>query len=64
MGSYAKWDRAAYIARVGGEQEAERRRVALVEDGLAAVAEWEAEHGPLTDAERASADRQLDQLDR
>ena len=62
--SYAKWDRAAYIERAGGEPEAERRRVALVEDGLAAVAEWEAEHGPLTDAERAAADRQLDQLDR
>jgi hypothetical protein len=36
--------------------------VALVEDGLAAVAEWEAEHGPLTDAERAAADRHLESL--
>lgn len=27
----------------------------LVRDGLAAVAEWEAEHGPLTDAEMTAA---------
>jgi hypothetical protein len=59
MGGYTKWDRAAYIERVGGEPEAERRRVALAEDGLAAVAEWAAEHGPLTDAERTAVDRQL-----
>lgn len=31
------------------------RRALLVRDGLAAVAEWEAEHGPLTDAEMAAA---------
>jgi len=28
------------------------RRALLVRDGLRAVAEWEQEHGPLTDAER------------
>ena len=28
--SYTKWDRSAYIERVGGEQEPERRRKALV----------------------------------
>ena len=28
MSSYTKWDRAAYVDRVGGEEEAERRRVA------------------------------------
>ena len=33
-----------------------------VEDGLAAIAEWEAEQGPLTAEERAEADRQLDEL--
>ncbi len=31
------------------------RRALLVRDGLAAVAEWEAEHGALTDAELAEA---------
>lgn len=31
------------------------RRALLVRDGLAAVAEWEAEHGPLSDAEMAAA---------
>lgn len=31
------------------------RRALLVRDGLAAVAEWEAEHGALTDAELAAA---------
>jgi len=30
-----------------------------IEDGLAAVAEWEAENGPFTDAERAEADSRL-----
>ncbi|MDP9442318.1 MAG: hypothetical protein M3P34_09140 [Actinomycetota bacterium] len=32
-----------------------RSRALLVRDGLAAVAEWEAEHGALTDAELAEA---------
>jgi hypothetical protein len=31
------------------------RRALLVRDGLAAVAEWEREHGPLTEAELAAA---------
>lgn len=31
------------------------RRALLVRDGLAAVAEWEAEHGALSDAEMAAA---------
>jgi hypothetical protein len=31
------------------------RRALLARDGLAAVAEWEAEHGPLTDSELRSA---------
>ena len=31
------------------------RRALLIRDGLAAVAEWEADHGPLTDAELAAA---------
>lgn len=31
------------------------RRALLVRDGLAAVAEWEAEHGPLSDSELRSA---------
>ncbi|CAN5845692.1 hypothetical protein BH23ACT10_BH23ACT10_35200 [soil metagenome] len=30
MSSYTKWDRAAYIDRVGGVEEAERRRKALM----------------------------------
>jgi hypothetical protein len=30
MSSYAEWDRAAYIERVGGEEEAERRRKVLM----------------------------------
>lgn len=31
------------------------RRQLLIRDGLAAVAEWEAQHGPLTDSELAAA---------
>jgi hypothetical protein len=31
------------------------RRALLARDGLAAVAEWEREHGPLTEAELAAA---------
>lgn len=34
------------------------RRALLLRDGLAAVTEWEADHGPLTDSElRAARDR-------
>lgn len=35
------------------------RRALLVRDGLAAVAEWEAEHGAFTDAELAAARRRV-----
>lgn len=35
------------------------RRALLVRDGLAAVAEWEAEHGELTDAEMAAAHQRV-----
>ncbi len=35
-----------------------------VEDGLAAIAEWEAEHGGLTQEELAAADAVLDQAER
>jgi hypothetical protein len=39
------------------------RRALLVRDGLAAVAEWEADHGALTDSELAAArDRVAAQL--
>lgn len=37
------------------------RRALLVRDGLRAVAEWEQEHGPLTDAERAAGRRRVAQ---
>ena len=30
MSGYVKWDRAAYVERVGGTEEAERRRKALM----------------------------------
>ena len=36
------------------------RRALIVETGLAAIFEWEAEHGPLTAAELAWADSILD----
>lgn len=36
------------------------RRALLVRDGLAAVAEWEAEHGALTDAEMAEARQRVE----
>ncbi len=38
------------------------RRERVIERGLAAVQEWESEHGALTDAELAEADRMLDNL--
>jgi hypothetical protein len=41
--------------------EASRKALAI-EDGLVAVAEWEAEHGALTPAELAAADATLDEL--
>jgi predicted transcriptional regulator len=60
-------DAAASAAEISGQSlsawlnDAARTRL-HVEDGLAAVAEWEAEQGPLTAEERAAADRQLDEL--
>ena len=36
------------------------REALAIEDGLRAVAEWEARHGALTPAERATADAILD----
>jgi hypothetical protein len=60
------------VARAA-KQAADRRGISLsawmneasrnalsIESGLAAVAEWEAEHGPLTSAELAAADAVLD----
>lgn len=35
------------------------RRALLLRDGLAAVREWEAEHGPLTDAELEQARKRM-----
>ena len=35
------------------------RRALLVRDGLAAVAEWEAEHGALTESELSAAHRRV-----
>ncbi len=35
------------------------RRALLVRDGLRAVAEWEQEHGPLTEAELEAARRRI-----
>ncbi|CAN5920854.1 hypothetical protein BH23ACT10_BH23ACT10_12700 [soil metagenome] len=60
-------DAAATAAESSGQSlsawlnDAARDRL-RVEAGLAAVAEWEAEQGPLSAAERAVADRRLDDL--
>lgn len=60
-------DAAASAAEISGQSlsawlnDAARTRL-RVEDGLVAVAEWEAEQGRLTAEERAAADRQLDEL--
>jgi hypothetical protein len=40
------------------------RRALLVRDGLAAVAEWEAEHGALTEAELEAARSRIDRRTR
>ena len=40
---------------VSASMTAAARRALLLRDGLAAVAEWEAEHGPLTGSELRSA---------
>jgi predicted transcriptional regulator len=60
-------DAAASAAETSGQSlsawlnDAAQTRL-RVEDGLAAVAEWEADAGRLTAGERAAADRQLDEL--
>lgn len=55
MSSYTKWDRAAYIERVGGEAEAERRRKALMaRQSGHRLAEERKRHG-LTQAQLADA---------
>jgi len=60
-------DAAASAAENSGQSlsswlnDAARTRL-RVEDGLAAVAEWEAEQGPLSSGERVAADRRLDEL--
>ena len=60
-------DAAASAAEISGQSlsawlnDAARTRL-RVEDGVAAVVEWEAEQGPLTAEERTAADRQLDGL--
>ena len=38
------------------------RRALKIRQGLAAVAEWEAEHGAFTDEELAAADQRLDEM--
>lgn len=53
MTSYTKWDRAAYIERVGGEQEAERRRkILMARQSGHRLAEERKRHG-LTQAQLA-----------
>jgi transcriptional regulator with XRE-family HTH domain len=55
MTSYTKWDRAAYIDRVGGEEEAERRRkVLMARQSGQRLAEERKRHG-LTQAQLAQA---------
>jgi hypothetical protein len=60
-------DAAASAAEHSGQSlsawlnDAARTRL-RIEDGLAAVAEWEAAQGALTADERAAADHQLDAL--
>jgi DNA-binding XRE family transcriptional regulator len=55
MSSYTKWDRAAYIDRVGGEEEAEqRRKVLMARQSGHQLAEERKRHG-LTQAQLAQA---------
>lgn len=55
MSGYVKWDRAAYVDRVGGPEEAERRRKAVMarQSGYQ-LAEERKRHG-LTQAQLATA---------
>ena len=50
---------AAEGVSVSAWMTAAARRALLVRDGLVAVAEWEAEHGALSDAEMAAARRRV-----
>ena len=55
MSSFTKWDRAAYIERVGGQEEAERRRKELMaRQSGHRLAEERKRHG-LTQAQLAQA---------
>src|SRR6266705_6694100 len=55
MSSYTEWDRAAYVERAGGEEEAERRRkVLMARQSGYQLAEERKRHG-LTQAELAQA---------
>lgn len=55
MSVYTRWDRAAYIERAGGPEEAERRRKALMARQIGfRLAEERKRHG-LTQAELAQA---------
>src|SRR5215469_16989881 len=55
MTSYTKWDRAAYIERVGEEEEAERRRKALMARQSGQRLAEERKHHGLTQAQLAQA---------
>jgi ribosome-binding protein aMBF1 (putative translation factor) len=55
MSSYTKWDRTAYVERVGGEQQAEHRRKSLMaRQSGSRLAEERKRHG-LTQAQLAEA---------
>ncbi len=55
MRSYAKWDRAAYIVRAGGQEEAEwGRKAAMARQSGQRLAEERKRHG-LTQAQLAQA---------
>ncbi len=45
---------------VGGGKPPDRDDSAIIEAGLAAVKEWEAEHGPISEEVLAWADKVLD----
>jgi DNA-binding XRE family transcriptional regulator len=55
MSSYTKWDRDAYIARVGGKEEAERRRKALMARQSGARLAEERKRHNLTQAQLAES---------
>jgi len=55
MSSYTKWDRAAYIERVGGEEEAEQRRKVLMARQSGSHLAGERNRHGLTQAQLAKA---------